>query len=98
MPTLTPRKEQPSDQALIIDTCHTLHHDQYPSWSRDQLLCNPREAAELCAQVRRRLHRPSLTDYQILWPYLNAHKRGLFNTKPPPPPARASRRPPRRKS
>lgn len=95
MPATAPRKEQVNDQALIIDTCHTLHHDLYPSWSRDQLLCNPHEAAELCSQVRRKLHRPSLTDYQILWPYLNAHKRGLFNAKQPP---RASRRPSRRKS
>ena len=65
-----------TDGRLLADACHEAHHAMYPAWSRDFLLCHPAAAMNLCRAVRRRMHRPRLLDEEILWTWLNAHKRG----------------------
>ena len=70
-----------TDADRIADTCHEMHHNLFPAWSRDMLLCHPGSAMVLCREVRARLHRPKLTDREILWTWLNAHKRGRIEPK-----------------
>ena len=68
------------DRDRISDTAVEVHHALFRSWSRDFLLCHPASAIELCQEVRRRLSRPDLKDEEILWTWLNAHKRGVAHS------------------
>lgn len=74
----TNRRQTASDAVAISDAAHVAHYDLFPAWSADFLLCNPKQAMELCRLVRSRLHRPKLIDCRILWTYLNARKRSRF--------------------
>lgn len=76
MSKLTPKEEAARNQQILAGTVNKLRHDRYPSWSRDQLLCHPDEAKDVCVAVRQALRFASnYNDYLILWTYLNFSKR-----------------------
>ena len=51
-----------------------LQANLYPSWSVDELACNPREAIRYCDEVRRRA-RAQIRDNVIMHALMNARKR-----------------------
>lgn len=71
-----------TDADMIAEVAGDLWFEQWPDWSRDELLCHPDEAAAMCVEVRRRLKRKALTQFEILWTWLNSHKRSKAALKP----------------
>ena len=46
-----------------------------PSWTVDELACNPQDAIRVCNEVRRRTHAP-VPDNVVMHALMNARKRG----------------------
>ncbi len=65
-----------TDSNSVADAAYDILTQAYRDWSVDRFLCHPAEAITLCKAVRRKLHRPSLKDHEILWTLVNARKRG----------------------
>jgi len=65
-----------TDSDTVADTAYDILTQAYRAWSVDRFLCHPTEAIRLCKSVRAILHRPKLSDEDILWTLVNARKRG----------------------
>jgi hypothetical protein len=76
MSKLTPAQDALRNQQILANTVNKLRMDRHRSWSRDQLLCHPDEAKDICISVRQALAFASnYDDYTILRTYLNFCKR-----------------------
>jgi hypothetical protein len=64
------------NKQMVAMAVNGIRRERHPAWSRDDLLCHPEEAMDVCNLVRTKLDfTRQWTDYQILKTYLNQCKR-----------------------